>query len=49
VAGTAAVIIAMYFFRNNYKLKDYLTDLHFNNMGKVLVLVAFVYLYFNIN
>jgi molybdopterin-containing oxidoreductase family membrane subunit len=39
----------MYFFRNNYKLKDYLTDLHFNNMGKVLVLVAFVYLYFNIN
>jgi len=49
VAGSAAVIIAMYFFRRNYKLQDYLTDLHFNNMGKVLVLVAFVYLYFNIN
>lgn len=49
VAGSAAVIIAMYFFRENYKLRDYLTDLHFNNMGKVLVLVAFVYLYFNIN
>ncbi|MCX6286250.1 MAG: polysulfide reductase NrfD [Bacteroidetes bacterium] len=49
VAGSAAVIIAMYFFRKNYKLQDYLTDLHFNNMGKVLVLVAFVYLYFNIN
>ncbi len=49
VAGSAAVIIAMFFFRKNYKLQDYLTDLHFNNMGKVLVLVAFVYLYFNIN
>jgi len=49
VAGTAFVIVAMYFFRQNYKLKDYLTDLHFNNMGKVLVLVSFVYLYFNIN
>ncbi len=49
VAGTAFVIVAMYFFRVNYRLKDYLTDLHFNNIGKVLVLVSFVYLYFNIN
>jgi Ni/Fe-hydrogenase subunit HybB-like protein len=49
VAGSAAVIIAMFFFRNNYKLKDYLTDMHFNNMGKLLVLVSLVYLYFNIN
>jgi len=49
VAGSAAVIIAMFFFRKNYKLQDYLTDLHFNNMGKVLVMVAFIYLYFNIN
>ena len=49
VAGAASVIIAMFFFRNNYKLKEYLTDLHFNNMGKLLVLVSFVYMYFNIN
>ena len=49
VAGCAAVIIAMFFFRNNYKLHDYLTDRHFNNMGKLLVLVALVYLYFNLN
>ena len=49
VAGSAAVIIAMFFFRYNYKLKDYLTDMHFNNMGKLLVLVSLVYLYFNIN
>jgi len=49
VAGSACVIIAMYVFRNSYKLKDYLTDFHFNQMGKLLVLVALVYLYFNIN
>ncbi|MEI7898144.1 MAG: NrfD/PsrC family molybdoenzyme membrane anchor subunit [bacterium] len=49
VAGSAAVIIAMFFFRKNYKLENYLTDLHFNNMGKVLATVSLVYLYFNIN
>ena len=49
VAGSSAVIIAMYFFRKNYKLSNYLTDVHFNNMGKLLVLVSLIYLYFNIN
>ncbi|ALO17179.1 putative hydrogenase 2 b cytochrome subunit [Salinivirga cyanobacteriivorans] len=49
VAGAAAVIIAMYFFRNNYKLKDYLTISHFDKIGKLLALVSIVYLYFNIN
>ncbi|MFA8451163.1 MAG: NrfD/PsrC family molybdoenzyme membrane anchor subunit [Bacteroidales bacterium] len=49
VAGVAAVIIAMFFFRNNYKLKEIISKTHFNHMGKLLVLVALVYLYFNIN
>ena len=49
VAGCAAVIIAMYFYRLNYNLKNYITDLHFDKMGKLLVLVSLVYLYFNIN
>jgi len=49
VAGCAAVIIAMYFYRNNYKLQDYITDEHFDNMGKLLVLVSLVYIYFNLN
>lgn len=49
VAGSAAVIIMMYFFRKNYKLGDYLTNMHFDKMGKLLVLVSIVYLYFNIN
>ena len=49
VSGTAAVIIAMYFFQKNYKLQNYITDKHFNYMGKLIVLVMLVYLYFNIN
>jgi Ni/Fe-hydrogenase subunit HybB-like protein len=49
VAGTAAVLIAMYFYRQNYKLHKYITEEHFDKMCKLLVLVSLVYLYFNIN
>lgn len=49
VAGTAAVIIAMYVFRKRQKLADYLTDKHFDMMGKLMVLTLLLYLYFNIN
>jgi len=49
VSGSSAVIIAMYFFRKSYKLHNYITHQHFNNMGKLLVVVMLVYLYININ
>ncbi len=49
VAGVGALAIAMLFFRNNYKLHDYITDEHFDKIGKLLVLVSLVYLYFNVN
>ena len=49
VAGCAAVIIAMFVYQKSFKLQDYITDLHFDNMGKLLVLVSLVYVYFNIN
>ena len=49
VAGCAAVIITMYFFQKNYKLEQYITTDHFDRMGRLLVLVALVYVYFNIN
>lgn len=49
VSGTAAVIIAMYFFRKSYKLEKYLTDDHFEKIGRVLILVSIVYFYFNLN
>jgi molybdopterin-containing oxidoreductase family membrane subunit len=49
VSGTAAVIIAMFVFRKSFKLQDYITDIHFDKMGKLLVLVSLIYLYFNLN
>ncbi len=49
VAGAAAVVIVMFAYRNRYNLKDYFEDLHFDYMGKLLVFVCLVYLYFNIN
>ena len=48
-AGCAGVIAVMYVLRNHYKLQKYITELHFNNMGKLLVLLSLIYLYFNIN
>ena len=48
-AGTACVIIAMFVFRKAYKLQKYLTEDHFNFMGKLLVFLCLVYAYFNIN
>jgi molybdopterin-containing oxidoreductase family membrane subunit len=49
MVGAAAVIIGMYVFRKTQKLDDYITDKHFDMMGKLLVLTSLVYLYFNIN
>ncbi len=49
VAGGAAVLIAMYVFRTDFRLKNYITDFHFDKMGKLLVLLMLVYFYFNIN
>jgi Ni/Fe-hydrogenase subunit HybB-like protein len=49
VSGTSALIIAMYFFRNSYKLHKYITEEHFEKIARVLVLVSIVYLYFNLN
>ena len=43
------IILVMYVIRNQLKLKEYITDLHFDYMGKLLVLLSLVYLYFNIN
>ncbi len=47
--GCAGIIIAMYFIQKYLHLEDYITEKHFDNMGKLLVLLSLVYLYFNIN
>jgi len=49
LVGAGGVLIAMYVFRTHYRLEKYITDDHFNKMGKVVVLLALIYLYFNIN
>ena len=49
LVGSGAVLVAMYAFRFSYKLDKYITDRHFDHMGKVVVMLALLYLYFNIN
>lgn len=49
LVGSGAVVVAMYVFRRYYKLEKYLTEEHFDKMGKVVVLLSLLYLYFNIN
>ncbi len=49
VAGAGAVVVIMYVLRRVYHLEAYITDMHFDKMGKLLVLLCLVYLYFNVN
>ncbi len=47
--GAAGMIVAVYVFRKVYSLEKYLEEKHFDVLGKMLVLLSFCYLYFNIN
>lgn len=49
MVGVAVILVAMYFIRKSLQLNEYITDNHFDKMGKLLVLVSLIYLYFNIN
>lgn len=49
VAGTGAVIVVMFVLCKLYHLENYITDDHCDKMGKILVLLSLVYLYFNLN
>lgn len=49
LVGAGGVVIAMYVFRKYYHLEKYITEKHFDRMGKAVVLLAFLYLYFNVN
>ena len=49
LVGAGGVVVAMYIFRIHYKLEKYITNDHFDRMGKVLVMLALLYLYFNVN
>src|SRR5215217_6138755 len=49
LVGAGGVVVAMYVFRRYYHLEKYITEMHFEKMGRVVVLLALLYLYFNIN
>jgi len=49
VAGAGAVISVMYILRRTHNLQEYITDFHFDIMGKLLVLLILIYIYFNVN
>jgi len=45
-SGIAALIIAMAILRRVYRLEAYFKDVHFNNMGILLLLMALLWTYF---
>ncbi len=49
LVGAGGVVVAMYVFRWAYKLEKYITEIHFEKMGRIVVLLALLYLYFNVN
>ncbi len=49
LVGSGGVLVAMYVFRRAYKLDNYITDKHFDYMSKIVVMLALLYLYFNVN
>jgi Ni/Fe-hydrogenase subunit HybB-like protein len=49
LVGAGGVVIAMYVFRRVYNLEKYITNVHFEKMGRIVVLLALLYLYFNVN
>lgn len=50
MVGAAAVIAAMFILRKFYlRYDEYFTDKHFDRMGRLLVLLSFIYLYFTVN
>ncbi|GGK22491.1 Fe-S-cluster-containing hydrogenase [Yeosuana aromativorans] len=49
VAGIGALVAVVYVIRRAYHLEEYITDFHFDKLGKFLALACLLYLYFNIN
>ncbi len=45
-SGTGVLIIAMWVFRKYYKLESYITKIHFNYLGIILMILGALYAYF---
>ena len=44
-SGIATILIVMAVFRKIYHLEEYITDLHFRNLGKLLLTALLIYFY----
>jgi molybdopterin-containing oxidoreductase family membrane subunit len=40
LVGAGSVVVAMYIFRRNYKLENYITEIHFEKMGRIVVMLC---------
>jgi molybdopterin-containing oxidoreductase family membrane subunit len=49
VAGVGTLVVSIYAVRRMKGLEEYITDYHFDKMGKFLALACLIYLYFNAN
>lgn len=49
VLGTGTLVTLMYVVRRVYNYENYITDLHFDKMAKILAFACLVYLFFTIN
>lgn len=49
LVGAGGVVVAMYIFRRYYQLEKYITEIHFEKMGRIVVMLSLLYLYFNVN
>ncbi len=49
VAGIGTLVVTIYAVRKIKGLEEYITDYHFDKMGKYLALACLIYLYFNAN
>jgi molybdopterin-containing oxidoreductase family membrane subunit len=45
-SGSSMIVVVMYLLRKYYHLEDYLTEKQFNNMGKIILVMAFIWTYF---
>lgn len=45
-SGTGVLIIALWIFRKTYKLESYITKIHFNYLGTILMILGALYAYF---
>lgn len=49
VAGIGTLVVTIYAVRRVKGLEEYITDYHFDKLGKFLALACLIYLYFNAN